>query len=174
MKINLTLIYILLPLLYLAIPFCVLWLIKNVKLRNILTIVLLVIFSIGLCVGVLGNFYINNGNFYVYFNFTYEHAKVVDFNMLDNTIRDSLINILMLIPIGMAIVGLNLNSKKRMLILLCTVGFVLGATIETLQYVLPVARAVQISDVLLNGISVLIGGGIGCCYALILKKFKTN
>ena len=51
-------------------------------------------------------------------------------------------------------------------------GFATGLLLEALQFVLPVYRSVQLSDVLLNALSVLIGGGMGMLYDKIFVKHK--
>lgn len=172
MNISLILIWILVPLLYFVVPFLVLLLVNNRKILRGIVTSFLVIYCIILCVGVFSNFYYTDNSFCVYFDFTYTEGKSIDFNVFDNSLLDALINIIMLIPVGIAIVALNYPNEKRTIILLSTIGFCVGIVIELLQFVLPIARTVQLADVLLNGLSVLIGGGIGYLYILLTRKLK--
>ena len=174
MQINLMLIYILVPIFYLIVPFLILLFVKNKRRRKILVITLLIVFSVCLLIGVIGNFYTKDGIYNVYFDFNYISPKSVQWNILENSLGDMLINIIMLIPVGIAIVGLCADNKKRMLILLFTIGFVIGLIIETLQYILPINRAIQLADVLWNGVSVLLGGLIGMFYLKIISLFRNK
>lgn len=169
MHINLNLIYILVLCLYILVPMIIFVFVNNDKYRNILNIILLVIFSFFLIVGVLCNFEYNGNRVYIFFDFTYIGQKTIDYRIFNNGKVDMLINFIMLVPIGISIVGLNLNNKNKIFALLFTVGFVVGFAIELLQLILPINRAVQFIDVILNGLSVVLGGIVAGFYLFIKK-----
>ena len=111
---------------------------------------------------------------HVYFDFSYTVSKTIDLNIFHNGKIDMIINILMLIPVGISIVVLNNHNIKVMNVLLLTIGFCVGFTIELLQLILPIARAVQLIDVILNGLSVILGGVIGILYVKLVNKILTK
>ena len=53
-------------------------------------------------------------------------------------------------------------------------GVIFGISLETLQFVLPVSRSVQLSDAILNTISVVMGGIIGILYDCVIKYKSRN
>lgn len=148
--------------------------VRNRKVLRVLVIVLLSVYCIVLAVGVLSNFYYTTKVMHVYFDFSYTVSKTIDLNIFHNGKIDMIINILMLIPVGISIVVLNNHNIKVMNVLLLTIGFCVGFTIELLQLILPIARAVQLIDVILNGLSVILGGVIGILYVKLVNKILTK
>ena len=85
---------------------------------------------------------------------------------------DLLINIVMLIPIGLTVVYFNNKSIVSKFVVLVIVGVVMGVSLETIQFILPVVRSVQLSDALLNTFSVVLGGIIGLLYNFVTCRIK--
>lgn len=96
-----------------------------------------------------GNFFNKDFNFYP---FTKDFGDIV-------------INTFMLVPIGISVYNL---SNKQKLVRALLFGLGVGCFIEIMQLILPIARSPQLSDIILNGISGLLGG----VYAMILSKIK--
>ena len=88
---------------------------------------------------------------------------------------DFVINIIMLIPVGVVCRYLTQNKSffKRVLILII-VAVVSGILTELWQFILPIPRGVQLSDSLLNMISVLIGGVFAEICFIIKNKVGKN
>ena len=126
---------------YFILPFIIFFCVKNTKLKNILMAIYLIIFLMVLFVGVFSTISINWENISFVFDFSHGWCSK---------------------SINLALKNLQLfNNKKPFyvkIILLIIVGLMSGLLIEGLQFVLPVQRSVQLSDVLLNTISVLLGG----------------
>ena len=76
----------------------------------------------------------------------------------------------MLIPIGLFDIYISRKTFMQKLLTCLLVGLMCGVLLETIQFVLPVVRSVQLSDVLLNAISVVIGGVMGVVYDKIFNK----
>lgn len=91
--------------------------------------------------------------------------KVFNFSPITKDVRDIVINIFMLVPMGLA--TYNLSNKHRLLKAVLF-GLLTGAFIETMQFILPIARSPQLTDIILNTISSL----VGAVYALVLSKLK--
>lgn len=138
---------------------------KSDKTRKTAYLIYLILFIPVLVCGVFGK--VNIGNVVT---ITFERNggvadKVFNFNPITKDVRDIVINIFMLVPIGLAVY--NLSNKHR-LFKAILFGLLTGAFIETMQFILPIARSPQLSDIILNTISSL----IGAVYALVLSKLK--
>lgn len=158
MTISNYLIIICVILLYVIVPIVlVVFLSKNKKYNAALWVVYSV-FIIVLLVGVLGKIDIGEQYTRVYLDFSAMWAdKPINISM-QTTKMDFLINISMLIPIGecVCLLAKNKKSKWGIVIALCF-GLICGFGIETMQFILPVHRSVQLSDFVYNTISVVIG-----------------
>jgi len=152
------LVYILVPIFYIALPTILILTIKSNKTLRVASIVFLVIFLIALFLATTFDVYYTNTQVKVLFRFSGESmGKTIHWSVLPRGKRDFLINILMLIPLGAVIC---INTKKKIvnrLIWAFVFGVITGTAIETIQYLLPVARTIQLSDVLLNTLSVVLG-----------------
>lgn len=91
--------------------------------------------------------------------------KTFNFYPLAKDLGDFVINIFMLVPIGISVYNL---SNKQKLVKTLLFGLVVGCFIEIMQLILPIARSPQLSDIILNSISGLLGG----VYAMIISKIK--
>ena len=95
-------------------------------------------------------------------------GKKVNWKLISGGVGDIGVNLVMLFPLGAVI---NLISNKNIwirLLISIGVGLLIGAFIETMQFVLPVSRSVQLSDVVLNMISLV----IGTLYYALIKYLK--
>ena len=138
---------------------------RSDKTRKTAYLVYLILFIPVLICGVFGK--VNIGKIVT---ITFEKSggvadKVFNFSPITKDVRDIVINIFMLVPIGLA--TYNLSNKHRLLKAILF-GLLTGAFIETMQFILPIARSPQLTDIILNTISSL----IGAVYALVLSKLK--
>jgi len=157
---------------YFILPFLILVFVRKQNLRKVLIIIMLILFSLILFVGVTSVFVIKGNMVYISFDFTYSGLnKNINWKFEMNII-DYVINTIMLIPVGISIVYFNHKNISKAYVLLALVGFLVGISIESLQYFLPILREVQLSDVLLNTLSTIIGGLIGFLYMCISNKIK--
>lgn len=160
---------------YLVLPFLIWALIKNEKTKKIVTIILFSLYCVVLFVGVFGVISFSQGNVNIAFNFTNKWAsKTINFGF-NITRFDLIINLVMLFPVGMF--AYFLLQKKKLwlkLLLLVLVGALTGLLIETCQFILPIYRSVQLTDVLLNTVSVFAGGMLAWGFLAIIKKIQKN
>ena len=175
MKLNTTLVIILVAIFYLVLPFLIM-LIKNKKTQRVLSIVSLCIFIAFLVVGTLGKIDISKTTTTITFEkFGNWFDKNINLSFENLTKQDIIINLLMLIPIGTFTCYCFENSKiwKKIFISL-TIGFICGMLIEFCQFMFPVPRSIQLSDVVFNAISVLFGALICMLYQYIINKIYPN
>lgn len=159
---------------YFILPFFVL-MIKNNKIKKILANTLLVLFVVILLVGVWGKLDFNSQ--FVTINFDSSQPwcnKVVVWNFKNISNFDLIVNIIMLLPIGMYIWCFCNKKVYIKLLILLLIGVLCGSFIEFSQFVLPVQRSVQLSDVVLNTISVIAGGLLGWLYQMIISKLQKS
>ncbi len=74
----------------------------------------------------------------------------------------------MLFPVGLFVFAISKRKPWQKLLLCLAVGALCGLIIETYQFILPIQRSVQLSDIILNAISALIGG----FYAWLIFSIK--
>lgn len=171
MTISTVLVLILGVIFFFVVPF-VIWCFKSEKLQKILMIIYFCCYLCVLFVGVFGSLSIGERYITINFDFTRDwRAKPINISLSGIGKFDLIINLVMLYPAGMFILFLARRKKWWIkLIMLATIGLAIGATIETLQFILPVPRSVQLSDALLNMTSVFIGGLIGWAYLWIIGR----
>ena len=158
---------------YLILPIAI-WCIKKDNVKNILTILFFCMYLIVLICGVFGQLAISENEIIVNFDFSGPWcSKTINFSLAKIDTFDLVINLLMLFPVGM--IAYYFARKKKWwtkLLLLIVFGLAMGMFIETCQFILPIPRSVQLSDVLLNCVSVFVGGLIACGYLAIIKKTR--
>lgn len=93
--------------------------------------------------------------------------KTFNFNPITKDVKDIIINVFMLIPVGVAFY--NFASKHKLLHSFLS-ALIISCLIEILQLILPIARTPQLTDIILNSISGLLGG----VFALLLAKIKNR
>ncbi|MBQ8909309.1 MAG: VanZ family protein [Clostridia bacterium] len=160
---------------YFILPVAI-WLIKKEKLKNIFTIIFFCLYLGVLFCGVFGKLGIDGNKVVINFDFGGRWcAKTIKWSLLNISTFDLVINLVMLLPVGMFI--LYFSQKKKWwvrLILLIFLGFASGALIETCQFILPIQRSVQLSDAILNMVSVFIGGLIAWGYLSVINKIRNK
>lgn len=156
---------------YLVLPTTFFLLIKRKRLLDLIFFLFFIAFIAILIVCTIGKIEINRDFSTLHFDFSYKWCeKSINWLPYTKSITDFLINISMLFPVGLFI--FTISSKKswqKLLICLC-IGAAFGTLIESYQFILPVARSVQLSDVLLNSISSLLGGLYAYFLTFIKKK----
>lgn len=157
---------------YFVVPFIIIMFIKNRKVSNILMSVLFAVFLVILFVGIYFKVSFVGNKVYAVPDFSGEwFNKTINLSFKNIPKFDFVINIIMLIPIG--IVCRYLSQKKSALkrvLILIIVAVISGVLTELGQFILPIPRGVQLSDSILNMISVVIGGIVASIYYLI-KSF---
>lgn len=91
------------------------------------------------------------------FNINFYYSKSVIYDLSGLAKYDLFTNMVLLAPIG----GLMylIDYRKYLFVPYCFfVGVYIGTFIEVMQLLLPISRVVQLIDVLLNGVSVMLGG----------------
>lgn len=171
MKLNTIAVFVVALLAYFVVPIFVL-LIKNKKAQNIVLWALFGIYVCILLVGVWGKIDVGKDFVFVDFDFSKGWAnKNVSFSFKNLTTFDIAVNLIMFIPVGFVVWFKTTNRKCWCRILLLVgVGLCCGLFVEIAQYILPVPRSVQLSDVVFNTISVMIGGLICALYMLLFKR----
>jgi len=154
---------------YFIVPFIIIMFVKNRKISNILMGILFTLFLVILFIGIYFKVSFVNNKVYAVPDFTGEwFNKTINLKLNNIPKFDLVINIIMLIPIG--IVCRYLTQRKvvwKRIIILLMVAFVSGILTELGQFIMPIPRGVQLSDSLLNMLSVVIGGVIASFYYLI-------
>lgn len=158
---------------YFVLPIAI-WCIRKEKLRNAFTILFFCLYLGVLFCGVFGQLGISESQITINFDFGGKWcAKTVKWSLNSIGTFDLVINLLMLFPVGMLVFYFSRKKKWwARLILLVVFGLLSGTFIETCQFILPVPRSVQLSDVLLNAVSVFAGGLIAWGYLAVIKKIK--
>lgn len=168
MFLNLWAVLITALILYFVLPILVFTFIKSKKTKRIIANSLFIIYVVLLLIGVWAKVMITSQEVKVVFDFTYTAQKAISWGFTRLKTSDILINLVMLIPVGL-IISINTNkSFIKTMVLGAVVGVVCGVIIEVGQFVLPVKRYTQLSDVVLNTISVL----FGVVFGQLLKKIE--
>jgi len=157
---------------YFIVPFIIIVFIKNRKVSNVLMTLLLIAFLVILFLGIYCKVYFVDDKVFVKPDFSGEWmSKTVNFKFNIVSKFDFFINLILLIPIGIVTRYLTKDRKAwaRILIIL-VVAFVSGILTELGQFILPIPRSVQLTDSVLNMISVLIGAIVASFYYFIRKK----
>ena len=156
--------------LYFVLPILVFTFIKSKKTKRIIANSLFIIYVGILLIGVWAKVMITSQGVKIIFDFTYTAQKTINCGFARLRTLDILINLVMLIPIGL-ILSINTNkSFIKTMALGAVVGVLCGVIIEVGQFVLPVKRYTQLSDVVLNTISVL----FGVVFGQLLKKIENR
>lgn len=175
MKIPFLFAVIFIGLLYIICPILLSIFFDNKKINKIIMWTLFSLFLVCLVLGVFTNLTIVDNYVLIKIYSTGSWAnKSIGFRFDNLTLFDILINLIMLVPVGVVFELLyvyknkNTNFWKEVLWFIL-IGFFCGFCIEFLQFVLPINREVQLSDVVFNALSCVLGG----LYCMgLLKAFK--
>ncbi|MBO5954556.1 MAG: VanZ family protein [Clostridia bacterium] len=151
---NIILTVCLLVIIFGVLPVIFLFTIKNNKLLKIIFAVMLGLYVVVLCIGVFADIEIKSVISINSYHIPKDAEKIFHFNLLARKKRDLIINLLMFIPFGF--IFSNLFNKFRVIKTLA-IGAVFSIFIEFVQHFLPTVRTAQLSDIVLNIISCLIG-----------------
>lgn len=146
--------------------------ISNEKLQRKIFLIYLISFFSFLTTGTIANIKISKVTISVSLNLKNIKRKIFSTNFHNLPLSDIIINSLMLFPVGTSFNFLHLKNKKfwTKIFLTIIVGALIGTTIETIQFILPINRVSQISDVVFNITSTI----FGCCFSEILIKNNKN
>lgn len=172
MEISTFVVYIFVIFGFLVLPFILLKTIKNLKKQKIAIVSIFIFYILVLLVGVWGKLDISLKTTKLTFDFSQPWcAKSINWKFSHLSTFDIITNLVMLIPIGTFIV--YFCHKKWKLLPLCIflifIGLFCGFFIELSQFILPIPRSVQLSDIIFNSISVLIGGLLGLLLIQLTK-----
>lgn len=157
---------------YLVLPLVVLLVVKNQKILKTIITSLLFVYLIILTIGVWARVEITKTCVKIAFDYSSEwFSKNINYGFKYLKPFDAFVNILLLVPLGLSYALLAQNPlNKHFYLKLFIIGLIVGIVIEAGQYMLPVKRSVQLSDVVFNTISMLIGGILGVFYNSIAAK----
>lgn len=171
MKISILIVIIAFVLFYIVLPLIIYLLARKTKVGKIIVVICSVLFGIVLFFGITSRVSIADKIVVIDFDYTNKwFNKTINFNIFDIDKIDFIINLSMLVPIGLVVIYFNKRKLPNKLLMLTLIGLMMGLALETLQYILPVYRTVQLSDIILNTFSVVIGGVCGIVYDLIFNK----
>ena len=173
MKIPTILVVISLILFYIIIPLLVWIFARESKLGKLIVIVFTVLFSVILYFGITSRISINKDLVTVAIDYSGNWCdKVIKLNVLSVDIVDLIINLIMLIPIGLVVAYFLKRKVVYKLAIAAVVGLLIGLILESIQFILPVYRSPQLTDIILNMVSVVIGCCIGIVYDKLYYKLR--
>ncbi len=177
MEISTILCYGIAAICFALLPFVLLCIIKDRKKMNIAATVIFCCYLLVLFAGVFGKLEIGAKTTKITFDFSGQWCtKSIKWNFSHLSAFDIFINLIMLIPVGI-FTSYFLHRKWKiwqLLIFLIFIGFGCGIFIETMQFILPIPRSVQLSDVIFNTASVFAGGLLGLAMIAITSLGTTN
>jgi len=145
---------------------------KNQKIFKILSILFAIFYFILLLIGITCTFNINPGYIEFYFDFSGISFGINKFTLYDFGIFNVLINLSMFLPLGAIIV--SFKKSKFYLWQTVLISFTISFGIEFLQWILPVFRSVEFTDLIYNTISGVIGYLIFFAIYYISHKKEAN
>lgn len=158
MRLNTTIVAMVLSIYFLILPVFVMYFTKDDKKYRLIRNLLLSSFFIMLLIGVIGEIDFNKQTIYIGFNFSNGWFNKDIIWKFPRFKLDIIINLLMLIPIGeWALIESKRRKLKTGIIYAVVCGLGIGLIVEFLQFALPVTRSVQLSDLILNTASSIIG-----------------
>lgn len=172
---NTTIVIILASFCMFMLPLLAIIFVKDTKKLRIITIVFLSLYLLVLLLGVWTRVQITKKVVNIYFDFSYGYFnKTINWGFKNLKISDICLNLIMFIPIGISYAVLSKRSYLRFIIMSILIAGSISIIIELGQYILPIRRAVQLSDVVFNIISFIIGVCVGKMYIKIRDKNKSN
>lgn len=164
MEISTVLCYGLAAICFILLPLVLLNVIKDRKKMNIAATVIFCCYLLVLFVGVFGKVEVGSSTTKISLDFSGQWCtKSIKWNFSHLSTFDIVVNLVMLIPVGIFVAYFAHRKWKiwGLLIFLVFIGIASGCFIEIFQFILPVPRSVQLSDIVFNTISVFVGGLVG-------------
>ena len=162
---NTKLVLIIAFLLMVVVPTILVFALKNhQKALKITTFIFACIYFVVLFIGTTCVLNIDSNTTKISFDFTKDWFSI-DFLWFDFRLGNMFINLSMLFPLGF-IVYVFANHKPFLKTILF--AFLLSLLIELYQFVLPIYRNTELTDILFNTLS----GVISATYCFVLSKFK--
>lgn len=141
------------------------------KQLKIITIILTIIYSIILLIGITFSISITKTYTQIKLNYTglwFDTSKII---WIDLSLGNAIINLIMLMPYAFTI---YVFCEKKYLLKCIIFGAIIGFIIELAQLILPIARNVEITDIIFNTISVLLGGLLSKLIFDIIFRYKRD
>lgn len=157
-KINTLFSFIFVMIFYFVLPAKIIF-VKDEKIQKIMLFFYSLIFCILITIGTLSNIKISKSSISISLKFKNINEKHISTNFSHLPLSDTIINTFMLIPAGIVTNLTCLKNEKfsiKIFLSLIT-GAIIATTIETLQLILPINRISQLSDILFNTISTMLG-----------------
>lgn len=178
MEVSINFCYWLFSILFAVCPIILSVLYKKEKINKIMANLLLILYVFALILGVFSSAEKKGGSLIIDFDFSAGWAsESISFKFLKNKKFDTVVNLVLLFPVGV-ILSLFMFYKnkpiKAQISWLFLTGLCGGLFIETMQFVLPIARAIQLSDVIYNMLSCVLGGLYFILIRWIDCKVKTT
>lgn len=177
MEINTIAIYFITFFGFFILPFLLMKCFKTQKKQKMAIICAFCFYLIALFIGVWGKLEINSKITRLTFDFSKTwFSKSINWNFSNLSLFDTVVNLVMLIPVGIFTSYFCHKKWKPLLFFafLLFVGLFCGIFIEVSQFVLPIPRSVQLSDIVFNSISVLLGGLIGMLLIYLTTPVETR
>ena len=168
MIINLKLAIIVTIFCMLFLPTILFILLKNKpKALKICAAVLFAVYLVFLFIATTASIILKNGNVCIAFNFDKEWFSL-DFSWFGLTKINTLINLFLLFPVGFVVYTF---SNKHQFLKTILFSLAISLIIETYQFVLPIHRNTEISDVFFNTLSGLISATYCKSLTFLTNKF---
>jgi len=163
MTINISLAYTLAFLFVFVLPSIFVFMLKNKpKILKPVVVTLFVIYLILLFIGTAGKISLKGNTLSISLDFSHGWFSSY-FSWFQFSKRNIIINLFMFFPIGFVVYSL---SNKHPFLKTILLSFLISITIELYQWVLPIVRNTEVSDILFNFAS----GIISALYCEVLKK----
>jgi hypothetical protein len=151
------------------------WAFRRSFLMNLIVDIVFLVYLVILCVGVFAKVDFDMTSTYIEWDFNQGWVnKTINFSVSNIEKTDMFLNLVMLVPIGVFVAYKSDCGDHVSFVILFFIGLMIGLGIELFQFVLPVPRSVQLSDVLLNSVSVCIGGFYGYIVNRITSIFRKD
>lgn len=135
---------------------------KHQTALKICTIILMIIYFSLLFIGTSFKVYVKNGNLVIHPNFTSSWFSM-RFVLFNFSLTNILVNLALLLPTGFIV---YVFAKEHKFLKTISFAFLISLFIELYQFILPVSRATELTDILLNTLS----GVISASYCCLLEK----
>ncbi len=127
----------------------------NSRQARIVNTSLVIIYTLMLMIGVLFSVKISNTTARLTLDLSGKFCDIDKISLYDLTPTNIVINLMILLPYAPHI---RKVSHKNYLLNCLMFGVFIGLSIELIQFILPVPRTVELTDILYNAISLFLGG----------------